>query len=75
MCVTSHNAVTFASYNWSISEDKSFQERSTDIMGNSLHNKIYLGRTTFGSRLAQTAVAVGSMVAIALAWIAVRTYR
>ena len=44
-------------------------------MGNSLHNKIYLGRTSFGSRLAQTAVAVGTMVAIALAWIAVRTYR
>lgn len=45
-------------------------------MGNSLHNKIYLGRTSvLGSRTAQTAVAVGTMAAIALAWIAFRTYR
>lgn len=45
-------------------------------MGNSLHNKIYLGRTpVLGSRKAQTAVAIGTMVAIALAWLAVRMYR
>lgn len=45
-------------------------------MGNSLHNKIYLGRTpVLASRKAQTALAVGTMIAIALGWIALRTYR
>ena len=42
-------------------------------MGNSLHNKIYLGRTSaLGSRRMQALMAVGAMLGIGLAWMAFR---
>jgi hypothetical protein len=45
-------------------------------MGNSLHNKIYLGRTSvFGSRRFNTVLLVGAFVGIGLAWAAVRVLR
>lgn len=45
-------------------------------MGNSLHNKIYLGRSTgFASRRFQGVLAVGGIVAAGLVWIALRTLR
>jgi hypothetical protein len=43
-------------------------------MGNSLHNKIYLGRTSlFGSRPLQLALAVGALAGIGL--VLLRTLR
>lgn len=40
-------------------------------MGNSLHNKIYLGRhSVFGSRRVQVALAIGVLVVVALALLA-----
>jgi hypothetical protein len=45
-------------------------------MGNSLHNKIYLGRSTgFASRRFQSVLAVGAIVGAGLLWIALRTLR
>ena len=45
-------------------------------MGNSLHNKIYLGRSTgFASRRFQGILAVGAIVGAGLVWIALRTLR
>ncbi|WP_332878789.1 hypothetical protein [Massilia sp. S19_KUP03_FR1] len=41
-------------------------------MGNSLHNKIYLGRHgAFGARLVQRALLVAAIVGMALAWLLV----
>jgi hypothetical protein len=45
-------------------------------MGNSLHNKIYLGRSfALGSRRAQVALAFGVLAGVALAWAALRGLR
>ena len=45
-------------------------------MGTSLHNKIYLGRSTgFASRRFQGVLAVGGIVAAGLVWIALRALR
>ncbi|MFC4931064.1 hypothetical protein [Massilia sp. GCM10023247] len=45
-------------------------------MGNSLYNKIYLGRNTgFASRRFQGVLAVGGIVAAGLLWIALRSVR
>jgi len=45
-------------------------------MGNSLHNKIYLGRTSvFSSRRFQTALALGLAVGIAIGWALLRSAR
>lgn len=45
-------------------------------MGNSLHNKIYLGRQHgFGSRRIQGALAVAGIIGAGLVWIALRTMR
>lgn len=45
-------------------------------MGNSLHNKIYLGRSTgFASRRFQGVLAVSGIVAAGLVWIALRALR
>lgn len=45
-------------------------------MGNSLHNKIYLGRSTgFASRRFQGVLAVGAIIGAGLVWIALRTLR
>jgi len=45
-------------------------------MGNSLHNKIYLGRSTgFASRRFQGVLAVGAIFGAGLLWIALRTLR
>jgi len=45
-------------------------------MGNSLHNKIYLGRSTgFASRRFQGVLAIGAIVGAGLVWIALRTLR
>jgi hypothetical protein len=45
-------------------------------MGNSLHNKIYLGRSTgFAMRRFQGVLAVGAIVGAGLVWIALRTLR
>lgn len=45
-------------------------------MGNSLHNKIYLGRTSaLNSRRMQAALAVGACVSIGLAWLALRALK
>jgi hypothetical protein len=46
------------------------------VMGNSLHNKIYLGRTTgFGSRRMQGLVALSALVGICLVWLAYRSFK
>ena len=45
-------------------------------MGNSLHNKIYLGRATgFASRRMQGLVAVSALAAIALVWMVFRSIK
>jgi hypothetical protein len=45
-------------------------------MGNSLHNKIYLGRTSgFGSRRMQGLVALSALVGICLVWLAFRSFK
>ena len=45
-------------------------------MGNSLHNKIYLGRSTgFASRRFQGVLAVGGIIAAGLIWVALRALR
>lgn len=45
-------------------------------MGNSLHDKIYLGRSTgFASRRFQGVLAVSGIVAAGLVWIALRALR
>lgn len=45
-------------------------------MGNSLHNKIYLGRTSvLGSKRIQAALFVGAFVSIGLVWLAMRAFR
>lgn len=45
-------------------------------MGNSLHNKIYLGRTSaLASRRMQALMAVGVMVGIGVAWMAIRSFK
>ncbi|MEN3276169.1 MAG: hypothetical protein V7631_1959 [Massilia sp.] len=45
-------------------------------MGNSLHNKIYLGRHRgFASRRFQGVLAVGAIVVAGLLWIALREVR
>lgn len=42
-------------------------------MGNSLHNKIYLGRTSvLASRRIQAAMVIGAFVSIGLVWAAIR---
>ena len=51
-------------------------ESTETQMGNSLHNKIYLGRSTgFASRRFQGVLAVGAIVGAGLLWIALRTLR
>ena len=45
-------------------------------MGNSLHDKIYLGRATgLHSGRVQLALAFGVCAGLGLAWLAVRTFR
>jgi len=45
-------------------------------MGNSLYNKIYLGRSTgFASRRFQGALAVGGIIVAGLIWVALRAWR
>lgn len=45
-------------------------------MGNSLHNKIYLGRTSvLKSSRWRAALVLGACVSIAVAWLALRTFR
>lgn len=45
-------------------------------MGNSLHNKIYLGRTPFyASRRMLVLLAVTLAASIGLAWLAVRSFK
>ena len=45
-------------------------------MGNSLHNKIYLGRhARLGSWRMQAALALGACAAIGLVWLALRVLR
>ncbi|MES2760008.1 MAG: hypothetical protein V4693_21760 [Pseudomonadota bacterium] len=45
-------------------------------MGNSLHNKIYLGRTPFlASRRVQLLLALTLAASIGLAWLAVRSFK
>lgn len=45
-------------------------------MGTTLHNKIYLGRTSWlGSRRTQTALALGTLVGTGLVWIALRAMK
>ena len=54
-----------------------FRLKTTETwMGNSLHNKIYLGRGTgFASRRFQGVLAVGAILGAGLLWIALRTLR
>jgi hypothetical protein len=50
-----------------------FQE---NIMGNSLHNKIYLGRASvLSSRRVQAGLFVGTFLAIGLVWMTVRAFK
>ena len=45
-------------------------------MGNSLHNKIYLGRTAlFASRRMRVLLALTLAASIGLAWMAVRSFK
>ncbi|MES3022421.1 MAG: hypothetical protein V4857_12650 [Pseudomonadota bacterium] len=45
-------------------------------MGNSLHNKIHLGRpSVLSSGRVRAALVLGTMVVISLAWIAVRAFK
>jgi hypothetical protein len=45
-------------------------------MGNSLHNKIYLGRTSVLDLLrGRTALVVGTVAGVALVWVALRALR
>lgn len=45
-------------------------------MGNSLHNKIYLGRTSvLGSARVRAALVLGVGASIALVWLVLRTLR
>lgn len=45
-------------------------------MGNSLHNKIHLGRTSYlASRRVRVLLAVTAAVSIGLAWLAVRSLK
>ena len=45
-------------------------------MGNSLHNKIYLGRTSgIGSRRMQALMALTALVSIGLVWVAFRSFK
>jgi hypothetical protein len=45
-------------------------------MGNSLYNKIYLGRSTgFASRRFQGVLAVGGIIVAGLIWVALRALR
>ena len=45
-------------------------------MGNSLHNKIYLGRRApvFGSRRMQALFILGAVASAGLVWLALRSY-
>ena len=44
-------------------------------MGNSLHNKIYLGRTQgFASRRIQALFLLGAVASAGLVWLAIRSY-
>jgi hypothetical protein len=46
------------------------------MMGNSLHNKIYLGRTSvLGSTRAKAALVIGAFASIALLWMAIRAFK
>ena len=45
-------------------------------MGNSLHNKIYLGRrSVLGSRRVQVAMVVVAFMTIGLLWMALRNFK
>ena len=46
-------------------------------MGNSLHNKIYLGRglSIFDSRSMQTLAILGAVTGASLVWLAIRAYK
>lgn len=45
-------------------------------MGNSLHNKIYLGRTSvLASRRVQALLTVSTILSLGLLWMAIRTFR
>ena len=64
------NAITFSI----IKHQMIFWSLGENVMGNSLHNKIYLGRTSvLSSRRVQAAVALGAFVSIGLLWMAIRT--
>jgi hypothetical protein len=46
-----------------------------NIMGRSLHNKIYLGRTSvLASKRGQAMAALGALVSIGLVWMALRAF-
>ncbi|WLI90566.1 hypothetical protein Q4S45_05440 [Massilia sp. R2A-15] len=45
-------------------------------MGNSLHNKIYLGRhSALTSRKLRVLLALGALVGVAVAWMAIRGFK
>lgn len=45
-------------------------------MGNSLHNKIYLGRTSvLSSRRLRAVLALSAFASIGLVWIAIRSFK
>ncbi|MET0858418.1 MAG: hypothetical protein ABWY27_16840 [Telluria sp.] len=45
-------------------------------MGNSLHNKIYLGRSSLlASRRLRTALTIGALVLLGVAWMALRGFK
>ena len=45
-------------------------------MGNSLHNKIYLGRTSvLATRRGRAALAMGALAGVALVWVALHALR
>lgn len=45
-------------------------------MGNSLHNKIYLGRSSvIASRRLRTALTVATLVVLGVSWMAIRDFK
>jgi hypothetical protein len=57
-------------------ESSSFHSAWENMMGNSLHNKIQLGRTSvLGSLRSRAVLALGACVSIGLAWLAMRASR
>ena len=71
LCMPAHKPAREAFYNGS--SPSFFRE---DHMGSTLHNKIYLGRSSLlASRRMQAALALGALAGVGLVWAAMRTLK